>query len=111
VEEWPQLRSLGVHDCGTLAEQLGPVRLPRLERLVVYQFEWARVRYAFLQGFAALRPAIPALRAVELQSCFCGNYGCKVFGCAHPAALLAKLRAAWPGLELRRFEEEDWTQA
>jgi hypothetical protein len=26
-------------------------------------------------------------------------------------ALLAELRAAWPGLELRLWQEDDWTQA
>jgi hypothetical protein len=110
AEEWLQLRSLEVKASGTLVEQLGPVRLPRLERLA------ARLvcTPAFLDGFAARRPSIPALRVVELQWCWCDNkYGCPVVGCVHPrtVALLAELRAAWPGLELRRLEEEDWTQA
>ena len=36
AEEWPQLRSLEVRASDTLARALGPVRLPRLERLAVY---------------------------------------------------------------------------
>ena len=90
-----------------LAEKLGPVRLPRLERLAV----WERHN---LGGFAARRAALPALRVVELYSCCCGNYDCEVVGCTYPrtVALLAELRAAWPGLELRRWSQpEDWAQA
>jgi hypothetical protein len=122
AEEWPQLRSLGVddssmeiHESGILVYQLGPVRLPRLERLAVGEdSSWANgIWSAFLKGFADLRPSIPALRVVELRWCVCGNDGCPVVGCTRPTtvALLAELRAAWPGLELRRFEEEDWTRA
>jgi hypothetical protein len=112
AEEWPRLRSLEIwaDDASTLAEQLGPVRLPRLERLAVR----GGCTPAFLDGFAALRPSIPALRALELWRCFCGETHCKVTGCTHPETveLLAELRAAWPGLELRRWwPEVDWTQA
>jgi hypothetical protein len=109
AEEWPQLRSLQV-DWGTLAKEMGPVRLPRLERLAARGGDSAAV---FLDGFAALRPSIPALRALELGRCVCGDYDCSVADCTHPrtVALLAELRAAWPGLELRRFEADDWTQA
>jgi hypothetical protein len=111
AEEWPQLRSLEIGYPVRLAEDLGPVRLPRLERLTVYGDGSAAAD--FLEGFAALRPSIPALRVVELQWCFCGDEECQVVGCTHPqtVALLAELRAAWPGLEVRRFEEDDWTQA
>ena len=109
AEEWPQLRCLGVYSTSTLAEELGPVRLPRLERLVV------RYSFAshFLEDFAALRPILPALQVLELDRCVCDNDGCPVVACTEPqtVALLAELRAAWPGLEVRRFEEEDWTQA
>jgi hypothetical protein len=111
VEEWTQLRSLEVHDWGTLAQDLGPVRLPRLERLAVIKQDNVS---SFLEGFAARRPSIPALRAVELSSCLCGIYECPIVGCTHPetVALRAELRAAWPGLELRRWQQEDdWTQA
>jgi hypothetical protein len=82
------------------------VRLPRLERLVVYEG-------VSLRGFAARRAALPALRVMELYSCSCDNYGCEVVGCTDPQTLelLAGLRAAWPGLELRRWRREDWTQA
>jgi hypothetical protein len=105
AEEWPQLRSLEIGNADLLAKQLGPVRLPRLERLAV--------AVGSLRGFAALRPSIPALRVVELELCCCNTTRCQVAGCTHPETveLLAELRAAWPGLELRRFEEEDWTQA
>jgi hypothetical protein len=85
------------------------VRLPRLERLAVY-----RARKDFLRGLPACRAALPALRVVELDGrCVCGNVVCLVVGCARKKTVkrLAELRAAWPGLELRRFEEEDWTQA
>jgi hypothetical protein len=104
AEEWPQLRSLQV-DWGTLAKEMGPVRLPRLEWLAVREYDSIS---AFLEGFAALRPSIPALRVVELQWCLCDDDDCPVVGCTHPetAALLAELRAAWPGLELRRWREE-----
>jgi hypothetical protein len=112
VEEWPQLRSLEfwADDEFTLVEQLDPVRLPRLERLAVRGDDSAAV---FLDEFAALRPCIPALRVVELQWCFCDNGGCPIVGCTDPETveLLAELRAAWPGLEVRRLEEDDWTQA
>jgi hypothetical protein len=110
AEEWPQLRSLRVEYCGTLAQDLGTVRLPRLERLAVRGDDSAAV---FLDEFAALRPNLPALRVVELCPCVCGDYDCPVVGCTDPktVALLAELRAAWPGLEVRRFEEDDWTQA
>jgi hypothetical protein len=119
AEEWPQLRSLGVEglsgfsdlDVG-LAEQLGPVRLPRLERLAVDSECANGIWSGVLEGFAALRPSIPALRVVELSGCICFNAGCLVVGCLdlETVALLAELRAAWPGLEVRRFEEEDWAQ-
>jgi hypothetical protein len=107
AEEWPQLRSLEVaYAEGILAEELGPVRLPRLERLGVYNG-------GSLRGFAARRAALPALRVVELELCFCGETHCKVTGCTafETVALLAELRAAWPGLELRRWQPDDWTQA
>jgi hypothetical protein len=111
AEEWPQLRSLEIwdYDVSSLDEQLGPVRLPRLERLAACDDE----AVAILRGVAAHRAALPTLRVVELYWCCCDNYGCPVVGCTHPEAveLLAELRAAWPGLELRLFEEEDWTQA
>ena len=105
AEEWPQLRSLTLEANGTLAEQLGPVRLPRLERLVA--------GVDSLRGFAALSPSIPFLRALELRRCVCVTNGCPIVGCSHPetVALLAELRAAWPGLEVRRWQPEDWTQA
>jgi hypothetical protein len=107
AEEWPQLRSLETRDARTFAEQLGPVRLPRLERLAV-------ARGHTLRGLPARRAALPALRVVELRRCCCcGSYFCPVVGCADPetVALLADLRAAWPELELRRRRPEDWTQA
>jgi hypothetical protein len=105
AEEWPQLRSLEIGDAMTFAEELGPVRLPRLERLAVFGGN-------DLRGLPARRAALPALRVVELQRCCCGSY-CPVAGCNHPEAveLLAELRAAWPGLEVRRWRPEDWTQA
>ena len=110
AEEWHQLRSLELAASDTLAERLGSVRLPRLERLAVRGGDSAAV---FLDGFASLRASIPALQVVELDLCFSGNYGCPVVGCTDPETveLLAELRAAWPGLEVRRFEEDDWTQA
>jgi hypothetical protein len=83
------------------------VRLPRLERLAV-------VRRGSLCGLAALRAALPALRVVELKRQCCGNYGCPVIGCTHrpdTVELRAELRAAWPGLELRGWEDGGWTQA
>jgi hypothetical protein len=108
AEEWPQLRSLEIMFVygGKLAEHLGPVRLPRLERLAV-------CRGDCLRGSTARRAALPALRMVELRRCFCDVTHCKMTDCAHlqTVALLAELRAAWPGLELRRFQEDDWTQA
>jgi hypothetical protein len=54
AEEWPQLRSLDIfaHGDSSLAEQLGPVRLPRLERVAVCEGE-------ALRGFAARRAALP----------------------------------------------------
>jgi hypothetical protein len=108
AEEWPQLRSLEIHTGWRyiLAEHLGPVRLPRLERL-------AARGGGSLCGFAACGATLPALSVAELQRCCCGKYVCSVVGCSHPrtAELLAELRAAWPGLELRRFETDDWTQA
>jgi hypothetical protein len=110
AEEWPQLRIPQLGYCGVLDEQLGPVRLPRLELLTVLHRSGEPA--AVLQGFAALRPSTPALSVVELIYCCCGQMTCPVVGCTHPEAveLLAELRAAWPGLELRRFDEEDWTQ-
>jgi hypothetical protein len=110
AEEWPQLRSLEVEYMSNLAKQLDPVRLPRLERLAVRGDDSAAV---FLDEFAALGPSIHALRVVEVQWCCCGNDGCPLVGCTafETVALLAELRAAWPGLELRRFQEEDWAQA
>jgi hypothetical protein len=106
AEEWPQLRSLEVVYGRMLAEQLGPVRLPRLERLAVRRGD-------SLRGFAARRAALPALCVVERKRCFCGNNDCVVVGGNHSKTveLLAELRAAWPGLEVRRFKEDDWTQA
>jgi hypothetical protein len=105
AEEWPQLRSLELEASGTPAEQLGPVRLPRLERLAVFEEDSVS---AFLEGFAALRRNLPALRALELRPCVCDNNDCPIVGCTDPrtVALLAELRAAWPGLELRRWREE-----
>jgi hypothetical protein len=119
AEGWLQLRSLEcwAEDDPTLAEQLGAVRLPRLERMAVPVGEEDSFRggllSAFLEGFAALRPSIPALQALELQRCVCDDDDCPLAGCSHPRTveLLAELRAAWPGLELRRLEEDDWTQA
>jgi hypothetical protein len=110
AEEWPQLSSLEVRSGGALAEQLGPVRLPRLERLAA---GGAGSTAALLEGVAARRPSIPALRVVELSWCFCYDDDCPLAGCSHPRTveLLAELRAAWPGLEMRRLEEDDWTQA
>jgi hypothetical protein len=106
AEEWPQLRSLEIQYHVILAEKLGPVRLPRLERLAV---DWV---YS-LRGLPARRAALPALRVVDLGRCRCNNSDCEVVGCTHPqaVALLAELRAAWPGLELRRYQPEDWAQA
>jgi hypothetical protein len=106
AEEWPQLRSLEVGYERKLDEQLGPVRLPRLERLAV----WAGDH---LRRLPARRAALPALRVVELRRCCCGNDGCPVVGCTEPQTveLLAELRVAWPRLELRRWRPEDWTQA
>ena len=107
AEEWPQLRSLEIWTRGALAQDLGPVRLPRLERLAVYEG-------VSLRGLLARRAALPALRVVELRQCWCcsSHFG-PVFGCANPEtmALLAELRAAWPELELRRRRPDDWTQA
>jgi hypothetical protein len=106
AEEWPQLRSLEVRTSDTLAENLGPVRLPRLERLAVGVGD-------SLRGLPARRAALPALRVVELHRCCCGHFGCPVVGCTRKKTvkLLAELRAAWPGLELRRQEEaSDWTR-
>jgi hypothetical protein len=80
------------------------VRLPRLERLVVRADDCT---VAFLEGCAALRPSIPALRVVELQRCICDDDECEVVGCACTEELVEELRAAWPGLEVRRLEEED----
>jgi hypothetical protein len=78
AEEWQQLRSLEVSACSywsvSLAELLGPVRLPRLERLAVDAGKC-------LRGFAARRAALPALRVVELADCFCGDFECPVVGC------------------------------
>jgi hypothetical protein len=125
VEEWPQLRSLEVEEevnWGELAHDLGPVRLPRLERLAVnydsvtcsatFEVESAP---GFLEDFTALRPSIPALRVVELRWCVCQHEACEVVGCDDPETveLLAELRAAWPGLELRRWRRrrDEWTQA
>jgi hypothetical protein len=114
AEEWPQLRSLefSADDEFTLAEQLGPVRLPRLERMAAGVGGEDSV-YVFLEGFAALRSSIPALRVMELQFCLCDDDVCPIVGCTHPETveLLAELRAAWPGLELRRWRRDDWTQA
>jgi hypothetical protein len=108
AEEWPQLRSLELQTSDELTTSLGPVRLPRLERL-------ALVGRNSLRGFAARRAALPALRVMELGQCFCDKDGCPVAGCSEPesALLLAELQAAWPGLELRqrRRRPEDWTQA
>jgi hypothetical protein len=107
AEKWPQLLSLEFphYRRRNLAEQLGPVRLPRLERLAASG--------ASLRGLAALRPSIPALCVVELHCCRCGHTRCPVIGCTRrkTVKLLSALRAAWPWLELRRFEGEDWTQA
>jgi hypothetical protein len=106
AEEWPQLRSLEVEYMSNLAEQLGPVRLPRLERLAVFGG-------GSLRGIAARRAALPALRVVQLRRCCCDISRCPAVGCTYPktVALLAELRAAWPGLELRRQEEDsDWTR-
>ena len=66
-----------------------------------------------MSGFAARHPALPALGVVELSWCCCGNSDCPVVGCTHAKSveLLAELRAAWPGLDLRRFEKDEWTQA
>jgi hypothetical protein len=125
AEEWPHLRNLEfwADKSSPLVEQLGPVRLPRLERLAVsggfqevtedYSVSQEDSVSALLEGFAALRPSIPALRALELGRCLCGDYDCPVVGCTHPntVALLAELRAAWPRLEVRRLEADDWTQA
>jgi hypothetical protein len=110
AEEWPQLRSLEIWTRGTLAQDLGPVRLPRLERLAAFRVGSAA---GFLEGFAALRPSIPTLRVVELKACICSNEACEVVGCTDPETLklLVELRAAWPGLELRRWRLDDWTQA
>jgi hypothetical protein len=108
AEEWTQLRSLEVGDARMLAEQLGPVRLPRLERLAVDGG-------GSLHGIAARHAALPALRVVQLRQCCCDTTRCPVVGCADPETveLLAELRAAWPGLELElwRWRPEDWTQA
>jgi hypothetical protein len=86
------------------------VRLQRLERLAVHGGD-------SLCGFAARRAAVPELRVMELQRCCCGNsdcpvVDCKVVGCILPQTveLLEELRAAWPGLELRRWREDDWAQ-
>ena len=108
AEEWPQLCSL--EDWGALAHDLGPVHLPRLERMAVFREGYAP---AFPEGFDALGPSIPALRALELGRCVCGDGDCEIVGCAAPETVevLAELRAAWPGLELRRFEKHDRTQA
>jgi hypothetical protein len=66
-----------------------------------------------MHGFAARRAAVPALRVVELRACVCGNDHCTWrrvdFNDPWTVELLAELRAAWPGLEVRRLEE-DWTQ-
>jgi hypothetical protein len=108
AEEWPQLRSLKmIGNLNSTTQQLGRVRLPRLERLAV----WAGNS---LRGFPARRAALPALRVVELERCCCGNNDCPVVRCTYPrtVGLLAELRAAWPGLELRRWPpEDDWAQA
>ena len=105
AEEWPQLRSL---EANALPEHLGPVRLPRLERLAVRGGD-------SLRGLAARRAALPALRVVELQRCCycCGSGYCPVVGCTRKETveLLEELQAAWPGLELRRQRPNDWTQA
>jgi hypothetical protein len=123
AEEWPQLRSLEVGDfMGSIAEELGPVRLPRPERMAVLQALEIFIEspapspmmgLGSLEGFAALRPSIPALRALELDWCFCAGGRCPVVGCTHPKTveLLAELRAAWPGLELQPRRPGDWTQA
>ena len=103
VEEWPELRSLHFIHGGTLADDKGPVRQPRQERLAAPADS--------LRGFAARRAALPALRVVELTSCLCAERfdGCPVVGCTHPAsvALQAELRAAWPGLELQLWRPDD----
>jgi hypothetical protein len=105
AEEWPQLRSLKMIGGPILAEELDPVRLPRLERLAAY---WGDS----LRGLPARRAALPELRVVELRWCCCDTNDCPVVGCIHPqiVELLAELRAAWPGLELRRQEDDDWTR-
>jgi hypothetical protein len=107
AEEWPQLSSLEMIGGPILAEQLGPVRMPRLERLAVGGGD-------SLRGLPARRAALPALRVVELHRCGCSNDGCPVVGCTHPRTveLLAELRAAWPGLEVRGWTGwVHWTQA
>jgi hypothetical protein len=109
ADQWPQLRSLEVGKCSALAAQLGRVRLPRLERLAITDGQIHEPDLVF----AALRPSLPALRALELTWCFCDESRCPMAGCTHPktVALLEELRTAWPGLEVRLFEEkEDWAQ-
>jgi hypothetical protein len=102
--EWPQLRSLSLEHGDPLAEQLGGVRLPRLE---VASCGGA----AGLRGLGARRAALPALRAVEIQwgGCMCDDYyRCRIDDCAHPdsVALREELRRAWPALEVRAWRGE-----
>lgn len=112
--EWPQLRSLEVtsfhapHDGdASLAGQLAGVRLPRLERLVVY----GCFGEACLEGLGACRPALPALRVVELEKCLCG-LECDERGCQYGLAAqgVAELRAAWPALQVRRWKPKNWAR-
>jgi hypothetical protein len=60
-----------------LAEHLGPVRLPRLERLAVGG--------GSLHGVAARRAALPVMHVMELSCCGCDSDGCRtVVGCTDP---------------------------
>lgn len=115
---WPRLRSLHVDalrpDEQPLAEQLGEVQLPALERLEVRVGPAADVA-DFLDGLPGRAAALPALRALALTRCFCGDAGCGVAGCgdAEAAARVGELRQAWPGLEVRRARSphpDDWLE-
>jgi hypothetical protein len=99
--EWPNLRRLVVDNNmdPPLAQQLGGARLPRLETLYT----------AVLSGLAALRPAMPALRAVGSESWGSYDQWRSIYRNLGPEreAVLEELRQAWPALELGAVAREE----
>jgi hypothetical protein len=107
---WSALETLELvvyDDSGGLAA-LSAALAPTLRRLVVCAEEWPQLRILEVVDWGALALDLGPVRLERLVVDEDESAPAFLEGFA---ALLAELRAAWPALEVRLWQDDDWTQA